>query len=1145
MFSAKKRSRGIVVLCAFAVPVLAQIGTSNITGRVTDPTGAVVPQVGVAVVNTDTNFKFSVQTNAEGLFRVQSLQPGPYRVTFSAAGFKQLVRDNVTLLTGDTLAVDVSLEVGSATESLEVTAQAPLLETETSATGSLKTGNFLYTLPMNQRYVLSTLMLVPAVQTAFDAYGGSLTSFNVAGQRSGSIGLFEDGVLGNTQIGTSGTAIKPIQNSLQEVKILTTVLPAEYGHSAGGVVSAVKKTGTNELHGMASFFGRSRRMQERRFFDKYRTSDPQPGAPNGTPSFYMEPDANVGGPIVLPKLYNGRNKTFFFFGYQKLIEKKGLSAVGTVPTPDMLNGDFTFAGAGQSLYDPQSTRQLADGTWVRDPIPGNRIPQSRIDPVAQKIVQIHPWGFPNTPGSFTSNGPLNNFFYNSRSRTFFEEFSGRIDNQFNEKFKISGSYTYNHQSGNGRPANIQIKDFDANNGNLTPFTSQNYSVGYTWVPTNSLVNDARLGYARFRNDRFVPSYGKNYGQILGIPNIDAALMPGFGTGDQMTPDSIYGLSLATGPTRTIGETISFRDDLTKVYGKHAFKVGYDLVRFRQNAWSTGQPSGLFSFASMTAGLQTGGQPVPATGNTFAGFLLGAAQSVTFTQPLTSWLPRDLIHSFYVQDDWRVTPGLTINVGLRYSNESPYNTKYGKMSQFDPNAIDPLTGLKGAIVHPTGPLNKRDNNNLQPRMGVAWHVSNKWVIRGGLGLYTVDRKFPLASDQFDEYTATVVQQRAVNDPRPVLQLSQGAAPVQYQINPNGTSYFLGTNYSSRTAAYWDPNLHNAYVLNWNGGVQYQINPTYMLELTYQGSAGVGLIERWQYNTFPIDFASNNASLRQAVFNNSQAYRPFPQFGDILLRSNTGHSSYHSGTIKLEKRYSRGLILSSFYTFAKTLDEQDNDNAGSGVAPIQNRKLEKGRAGWDRNHVFTTSLTYELPLGKGRALLNRSGFWNVLFGGYEIAWIQTFETGYPYNFSFTNSPYNYYPTFAGVRRPDCVQPVELVPNWRNLGPDRFNSAGINPIVNINDFAYPAAFAPGSCGRNVMTGVPLIWSTASAQKKFRFKERFSLEVRLDYDNPLKTWSFSAPSTTVDFKNPQTFGKLTADGTTAEWGGQPLMDLKLTLTF
>jgi hypothetical protein len=194
----------------------------------------------------------------------------------------------------------------------------------------------------------------------------------------------------------------------------------------------------------------------------------------------MQPDANVGGPIVIPKLYNGRNKTFFFFGYQKLIEKKTQSIISQTPSPDMLNGDFTFGGAGQTLYDPLTTRQNADGTWTRDPFPTKVIPRNRFDPVAAKILSYNPWKAPNYPGSFSSTGPLNNFVYDPPSRTFYEDYSGRVDHQFNQNFKIYGSYTYNHQNGLQRPTNIQVRAFDATTGNLTPYTAQNGSAGATY-----------------------------------------------------------------------------------------------------------------------------------------------------------------------------------------------------------------------------------------------------------------------------------------------------------------------------------------------------------------------------------------------------------------------------------------------------------------------------------------------------------------------------------------------------------------------------------------------------------------------------------------------------------------------------------------
>ena len=255
-----------VALAATATFALAQIGTSTITGRVTDSTGAVVPNVAVKVIQKSTNFVSPALTNTDGIYRVLSLQPGEYRVTFEVSGFKKVIRDDVSLRTGDTMAVDAALQVGQVSDSVEVAGSAAALETETSATGAVIEGKVLYDLPLYQRFVNSTLNLVPGMTTGGYAYGGSLGNYHLAGQRAGAIGIFEDGVNGNDQ--QSGTeTTKPILNSVAEVKVITTVPPAEYGHSAGGVISAVKKSGTNELHAMGSFYGRTRSMQHRLFFD--------------------------------------------------------------------------------------------------------------------------------------------------------------------------------------------------------------------------------------------------------------------------------------------------------------------------------------------------------------------------------------------------------------------------------------------------------------------------------------------------------------------------------------------------------------------------------------------------------------------------------------------------------------------------------------------------------------------------------------------------------------------------------------------------------------------------------------------------------------------------------------------------------------
>jgi hypothetical protein len=1140
---------------ALSIPAFGQIGTSTITGRITDSTGAVVPRVAVTVVQTGTNFTFNATTNEDGLYRVLSLNPGKYRITSEAPGFKRSVREDVELRTGDTLAVDFVLQVGNVTESIEVMGAASILETETSATGALMSGTVLYDLPLYQRYINSTMNLVPGMTTGGYAYGGDLGSYHLAGQRSGAIGIFEDGVNGNDQQSGTGT-IKPIQNSVAEVKVLTTVPPAEYGHSAGGVISVVKKSGTNEYHGMASWYGRTRSMQHRLFYDKVRTSQPSPGRPNGVPVFFMQPDANVSGPIL-------KNKTFFFIGYQRLHEKKVAQVDATTPTEAMKAGNFNFPGVNANqLFDPATTRRDANGNWARDPFPGNVIPANRFDPVARNLLAINPWVSPNREGTFNSLGPSGNLLADEFANVFFDDYNLRLDHQFSPGFKIYGSWTENRSNGRGRPINIKedMGQFDASQGRDAPGHNRNTSVGGTWILSPSIVNDARVGYYRRYAITTIPGYGDNWAQKLGIPNAGPELVPGFGgtSSDRYSPETIYGI-YGNSPSQSVNETLSFRNDLSVIKGVHAFKAGYEVLRFRLNSAILAYPA-QYSFAGVTAGLQPNGAAMPNTGNTFAGFLTGYVSQAIFRSELTSWLPRSSINSFYFQDDWKFSPTLTINWGVRYSNESPFNTKYGLMSNFDPAARDDVTGRTGAIIHSKEPLNRRDNNNFNPRIGLAWHPKEKWVFRGGFGMYTVDVKFPSGRGQFDEYVAIANQQAAPGDPTPIYRISQGTRPAPSVVRPDGSAPFVGSNFGSRNAQWWDPGLRNPYVTNWHASAQYEMAKDYLVEVSYQGSGGVGLVENWETNTFPIDFAAGNPTLQSQVFAASQNFRPYTHMGNIPMRSNYGHSTFHSGTIRLEKRLSRGIFFNTFYTFSKSINSQDSDNSGSGVAPIQNRSLEKARAGYDRNHRWLGVLNYELPFGQGKRWGNVSGWKNLLVGGWELSWIQTAESGNPLNFSWTNSPYNYYPTFAGSRRPDVVgNPALNMGAWDNGGGDRFTLQNRPAVVDINAFAWPGgcgsvttAVNPGQCnfqvgnaGRNIITGPGLLWSQVSAQKNFRISERWNAQLRWDFQNALKTYNFTGPTTAVDFRNPRNFGKLGDDPRTASLGGQPLMNLTVMIQF
>jgi len=1147
----------LAMLCAvFATAhfeARAQVGTATITGSVTDPTGAAIAGVKVRVRETNMNFESPSETNSAGLYRVQSLQPGTYSVTFEAAGFKRLVESGLQLKVGDVLPVDVKLDLGNVSEQVQVTGQAALLETETSSNSTVTEGDFLYKMPLYQRYVLNTLNLSPGVTMNGYAYGGSLGGFNVAGQRSTGTTVFEDGVFGNDPQSSTGTDIKPVENSVEEVQVVSGTLPAEYGHTTGGVVTVAKKGGTNDLHGTASDLGRTRRMTHRQFFNLYRTSDPQPGAPNGVPAWFMQLDASLAGPIVIPKVYNGKNKTFFFFGYQKLIEKKTAAFTSQTPTPDELGGDFRFGGLGQQLYDPSTTRQLSDGTWTRDPIPGNIIPVSKMDPVYRKLLSYNPWIPPNMPGSLTNTGPVSNYTWGSKSRTFFSDYSGRVDQQFNSELKAYSSYTFNGQSGFQRPTSIAVPAFDGANGVYTPFNQQNASVGLTKLFGPAMLNDARIGFYRIRNDTVVPSYNQNWAGNLGIPNDSPLLFPSFSgkaaSGNSTAPglDTAYGLTVP-GPSRQIRQTWNFRDDFSKVFSTHAFKMGYELLYFQANYFQLGQPSGVFQFDNTTAGLQPNGQPVPNTGNLLAGVELGYVRQANFSAYTTTWLPRDSLHSLYFQDDWKFSKTLTLNLGLRWSTESPFHTAHGLDSNFSPTTVDPVSGRLGAIIHPKDGLTNRYLKNFQPRFGLAWHPRERMVFRGGFGINTVDIRFPNALQQFDEYQSQVAQQQAPGNPTPLYRISQFPGVPAFPIRSDLSSPFLGTNYSSRNIYWMDGNLHPGYVMNWNASVQYQLSANHLLKLTYQGSAGVDLVESWNNNVFPTSFGAGNPALRAAAFAAPQNYLPFTQFGAINYMSNTGHSTYHSGTVQFVKRYSQGIVLDSFYTFSKAIDDCDNDyGVCSGVAPVENRNLNKARAGYDRRHVFVTSATIELPIGTGRKYLNHNKYLNLLVGGFDLAWIQSVESGNPFGFSFANSPNNYFSS-AGNQVPNLTCSGITMPQFglgSQIGGNRFNQALENPVLPVSCFSVPAPFTPGNAGRNIVTGPGILYSQASAQKNFRITEQVNLQFRFDFQNPFHNYGFNNPSSTFDFKNPQLFGKITGDQTTASFNGQPLMNLMLRLSF
>jgi hypothetical protein len=1153
------------LLLVFALAAWAQLDTGTIAGRVNDSTGAVVANAQISIVQTDMNFETLSQTNETGLYRAQSLRPGPYRVTVTAPGFKRFVREGMALRVGDVLELNLALEVGAVTESVEVTDTLPLLDTETSATGALLQGTYAYALPNYKREVWKTMYYTPGITfvggTGSDSgYGG----MHVAGNPFGVTGTFEDGQF-NGLGGTANTA-----SGIEEIKVLTTTLPAEYGHSAGGAVTVVKKSGTNEPHGIASMYGRTRSMQHRKFFDQYRTSQIMPGytAPQGL--LFFLPDANINGPVYIPKVYDGRNKTFFMLGWQWQIEKQPKQQVSTVPTPAELGGDFTFGGVGQPVYDPRSRTQLANGNWTATPFPNNIIPVSNWSHVAQNILALHPYVLPNAPGSLTSTGPANNVYSDPWKAYWETDYTLRVDQEFTPNLKAYGSWTRQSDWLRQKPWTIAANSIFDSSQNFARPKNQAASTGLVWIISPSFITDIRGGIYRSYNYTNDIAQNQNFAGIYGIPGLSPAFAPQ-GIGPSGFTESIN----VGSPSTSVSEILTLKDDTTKMYGQHAFKWGYELMRNRQDNNSPGNPDGSFTYTS-TGGLLTNGTSMPNTGNSFAAFLIGAVSSDSFNYNLMASLPRNWEHSFYVQDDWKIHPKLTLNIGVRYELETPPVQKLGQFSVFNPAAPDtssytscPASGCSlftGAWTHPTSgyPYNMQ-HNRFDPRIGLAWHPAAKWVVRSGFSLTHLDMGLGYLYTN-ELMTQSTSQAQAVGNPKPLFYIDQGPLPIVYPaLRADGSVPFVGSP-GSNSANIIEQNLHAPYTMTWNANVQYQVKKDYLVEVRYVGSKEVVGTGSYDTDQLPFGMIPNpngsgwlnlndpaNAAFRNTWLSTDQYSRYWPGYGSVPMNGNDGSMTHHEGTVKLEKRYSGGLNFLVFYTFEKTL----TDNALS--SPYLNWNLNKGRPGYDQRQDFTGSMTYELPIGKGRKLLNRGGVLNALLGGYDLVWTYTITSGNPAGVGISGSSAIQYPswmsTYGGVM---LLQNPKLRNNWQDLGGDRFNQNNQNSMIDCgfdgsfvvgwgnSCMAAMPSFTNGTNGVNVWNTQRAIAASVSASKEVTIWERLRLQVRWDFQNPFKWYNWATPNSTLSINsvsNSKSYGTtgVGSEAASTNYGGLPCMNLTI----
>ncbi len=1082
------KSRFALTLLLAAGAMMAQTGGgATLVGTIKDSTGAVVAGAKVTVVNTATAFIAENTTSAEGAYYVPYLAPGEYRIKVSAAGFKEFVREGITLRSSEVPRVDITLDVGSVNDSVTVSASASLLNTENVLSANVISKQALVETPGVMKRTVYLLQFMPGV------IGGLQTGFHITGQAQNDIGFSMDGIAAKSPYtGTVNQVDGVIQGStdaMEEVRVLTTGVSAEYGHSAGGSMKMVYKSGTNQLH--ASFEDRylNGKWVHRHFLEQIQR-------PN-VPWAYQTFDLVAHGPVVIPKLYDGRNKTFWLSDYAINHERTINVRVATVPTPEMLNGDFSFKeapGGGLPIYNPFSTRQVGS-QWTRDPLPNNVVPRSLMDPVAVKFLGLGIWTAPNQVGSPARTGPVGNLQRAETCRCLNRDrWDEKIDHQFSSNHKMFFRYSHGHNRGQNGD-NFANALFNASR-EINPTDNINGVISFTSILSRRLFNEFRIGYNRRASSN--PERPESAKDSISISGVVPETFPYFNIG--------YNIG-AMGYFRQVGEDKVLQNNTTFIAGRHSLKIGYEMIRTAYSDKATSLPSGQYNF--------DGGTSLPFaqnTGNNFAAFMMGAVTSATFTKQVAIFMPRQWNHELYFQDDWKVLPNLTLNLGVRWSYFSPYKTKWDQQSQFDPTAIDPVSGRMGAITHPKGTIGKHDLNNFQPRLGLAYNFKPKWVFRASFGIMTVD---PTGiTGGFDEYAGNFNILQPVGDPRHQFLLANGPGPQRFVVNADGTVPYTGANFGARTAFWRDPNLRNAYVMNWSGGFQYQPGTTWLINAQYQAAAGVGLIRNWNINGIPLSIAlGSDRALQDTVFTAQQNYMIYPQFGTVNYLSNFNHNTWHSGNISLEKRFGKGLLFNTSFNFAKNLSNDDS-------LAYYNRQ-GKARTAFDQQKMFGAFVVYELPVGKGQKWLNRAGIANAVLGGWKVNISENTQSGAPVSITHAGSPNRY----LAPSRVNTVAPIEQakVPNW-DMG-QRFPTAAQTPYFNSGIFAYPDAYTIGTLGSRVLQAPPVYWMQFFVTKSWNpAGERLKLSFRVDGHNlPHKNPNISFPNTQYNLNNTNAFGRFT----------------------
>ncbi len=1098
---------------AVLIPVLvAQEFRATLQGTITDASQAVIAGANATLRNTDTGVERQAVTSDLGHFLFSFLPPGNYSLTVASTGFKTVVRDKISLSVSQDARLDLKLEVGGATETVTVSSEISLVQPDSSALGTTVRKDIIESLPLKghsslMMYNLSTGVVSTRIGEDIrpnDTASNMLTGVN--GAPMAAIDVAVDGVPNTVDLnrGAGLSPWVPSTESVAEFKLQSGTLPAEYGRSGGSFMNVVIKSGTNDLHGAAYEFFRNAALDANQYFARGRG---QKLAAFGANTF----GGSLGGPIVLPKLFNGRNHSFFYTNFEGSREGNAIDSILNVPTAKMRQGDFSEVPT--AIYNPLSVRSV-NGVPTRDPFPGNVIPSQLQDPVGRSIMTYYPE--PTRTGPNAAAPWVQNFAFTGKWPRNYNMFVVKTDHYFTEKHHTfvrvnygTAKLVYPHQFDGIATAGRDV--------NLRPHSGIGVNETYMISPRTTL--DVRLGWAG-GVERFFPwsdgfdvtklGFSNNYKNLLQRSVFPTVGVNGFA--------SLSGSRFQEEP----GHTYSSQSSVSHQHGRHLIKTGGEARLVRGSFFRNPSPAGSFSFGLTQTGGPRADTPVVNSGFGMASLLMGyGTGQLDFN---TAVSVQNLYYGLYVQDDFRLTRKLTLNLGVRYEYESPRTERYNRTTRgFAFGTPSPLRvpglNLQGGLIYagtggqPRG-LYQPDRNNVAPRIGFAYSVTPKTVVRGGYALSYVPVLGTVQPTGFNSNTPWVSSTDGIN----VADRLQNPFP-RGRVEAIGSSQGLST-LVGQTIAFVETSDRTPRYHNWQINIQRELPSQTLIEIAYIGSRTIGTfggldaagVPSEQINQLDPRFLSMGAALLEPVPNpffgvitngplsgatvpRNQLLRPYPQFSSVLRSFPAfGNTSYHSMQLQVQKRMAHGVTAIVGYTRAKNIGDLNTAQNN------YDRTAERAVSPFDLPNRLTVTAAWNLPVGKSRAFLsNASRPLDAIIGGWQLSTFSTFQSGFPLAFSLIRGTLG-----AGGSRPNAAgDPTSGISG--SIG------SRLTRYFNTSAFAQPPDFTFGNVSPRVhsvrapgMNNVNL-----TLAKSFALTEKVRLDFRAAAYNFLNHPVFSAPNT------------------------------------